>query len=102
MLKTMEDYFSVFRQNMKYYREARKLNQSELAIQADSSNGNIGNIEAGTSKPSFEMIIRIASALKVHPADLFLRDASQSRQKIKKEIESILIGDIKKILKEKF
>ena len=44
MLKRMEDYFLTFRQNMKYYREERQLNQSELAIQADSSNGNIGNI----------------------------------------------------------
>ena len=101
MLKRMEDYFLTFRQNMKYYREERQLNQSELAIQADSSNGNIGNIEAGTSRPSFEMIIKIARALEIHPADLFLRNASQSRQVIKSELEDILINDIRKVIREK-
>ena len=101
MLRTMEDYFLTFRQNMKYYREAKHLNQSELAIQADSSNGNIGNIEAGTSRPSFEMIVKRARALNIHPADLFLRNASQSRQAIKTELETTLINDIRRGIREK-
>ena len=45
--------------------------------QANSSNGQIGNIEAGKAFPSFELILRIANAFSIHPADLFLRDSSK-------------------------
>lgn len=45
--------------------------------QANSSNGQIGNIEAGKAFPSFELILRIADAFSIHPADLFLRDSSK-------------------------
>ena len=82
----MDDFFDDFRINLKYYREQKGFSQSELAIQANSSNGMIGNIESGKAYPSFKNIIAIANALHVHPADLFLRDASKS----KKEIRDIL------------
>lgn len=98
----MENYFETFRLNMKYYRELRGLNQSELAVQADSSNGNIGNIESGTSKPSFEMILKIAEALKIHPADLFLRGASETRKEIKDKIEKNLSQELNRILQTCF
>ena len=65
----MDNYFDDFRINMKFYREQKGFSQSELAIQANSSNGMIGNIESGKAKPSFENICKIASALGVHPAD---------------------------------
>lgn len=73
----MSDYLEDFRANLKYYRTQKGWSQSELAIQADSSNGMIGNIESGKAKPSFDLIIRISTALNIHPADLFLRDASK-------------------------
>lgn len=74
----MNRYFDDFRMNMKFYREEIKhWTQAELAIQANSSIGQIGNIEAGNSRPSFENILAIAKALEIHPADLFLRDASK-------------------------
>ena len=82
----MDFLFEDFRMNMKFYREQLHMNQSDLAIQANSSNGMIGNIESGKAYPSFKNIIAIANALHVHPADLFLRDASKS----KKEIRDIL------------
>ncbi len=56
-----------------YYRRERNFSQRDLAIQADCTDGMIGQIEAEKSKPSFDMIIRLA-ALEVHPADLFLMD----------------------------
>ncbi|MCR5126374.1 MAG: helix-turn-helix domain-containing protein [Treponema sp.] len=34
--------------------------------------GTIGGIEAGKAKPSFDMMIKIAEALKINPADFFL------------------------------
>lgn len=90
----MEDYFDIFRMNMKYYREQKNLNQSELAIQANSSNGMIGNIESGRAKPSFENIIKIAAALEVHPADLFLRNASATVNNTKKLLRTKLMPQI--------
>ena len=86
--------------NIKYYRELRHLNQSELAIQADSSNGMIGNIESGKAYPSFKNIIAIANALKVHPADLFLRDASKSKEEIREILKEKINKDINQILDE--
>lgn len=73
----MDAYKDEFRSNMKFYREQKGWSQAELAIQADSSNGQIGNIESGKASPSIDLVFRIAEALSVHPADLFLRDASK-------------------------
>lgn len=42
--------------------------------------GTIGGIESGKAKPSFEMMIKISEALNINPADLFIRDASQSKE----------------------
>lgn len=54
--------------NVKYYRDRRGMTQAELAVQADCSNGLIGNIEAGNTHPSFDTIVALARALGVHPA----------------------------------
>ena len=96
----MDSIFEDFRMNIKYYRELRHLNQSELAIQADSSNGMIGNIESGKAYPSFKNIIAIANALQVHPADLFLRDASKSKEEIREILKEKINKDINQILDE--
>ena len=77
----MEEYANEFRMNLKFYREQKGWSQAELAIQADSSNGQIGNIEAGKAFPSFELILRIADAFSIHPADLFLRDSSKAQNR---------------------
>jgi len=77
----MSDYLDDFRENLKYYRMLKGWSQSELAIQANSSNGQIGNVEAGSSKPSFDLIVKVSKALEIHPADLFLRDVSKIQDK---------------------
>ena len=77
----MDEYSEEFRKNLKYYREQKGWSQSELAIQADSSNGQIGNVEAGKASPSIDLVFRIAKALSIHPADLFLRDASKAQNR---------------------
>ena len=102
IIALMGDYFEEFRLNMKYYRDERKLSQSELAVLADCSNGLIGNIEAGKVHPSFETITAIAAALKVHPADLFLRNSSSSSEKIKNYIKNCLYSEIDRILTTRF
>lgn len=73
----MNRYESDFIANLIYYRELRGYTQSVLAGLCDRTKGNIGVIESGKSYPSFEMILKIADALQIHPADLFLRNAKK-------------------------
>lgn len=97
----MEDYFESFRLNMKFYREQKKISQSQLAIGADCTNGLIGQIEAGTTKPSFDRIINIAAALGIHPADLFLRNASASLGNVKGLLRAELLPQIENFIEKK-
>ncbi|HBG64980.1 MAG TPA: hypothetical protein DDW78_00710 [Treponema sp.] len=97
----MEDYFETFRMNVKFYREQKKLSQSQLAIGADCTNGTIGQIEAGISKPSFDRIINIASALGIHPADLFLRNASRTVSNTKHILRAELLPQIEEFIERK-
>ncbi|MCI7440755.1 MAG: helix-turn-helix transcriptional regulator [Treponema sp.] len=90
----MDSYFEIFRSNIKFYRDVKGYSQSELAIQTDVTNGLIGQIESGRTKPSFDTIVKIASALGVHPADLFLRNASVGREKINQAMKKILEKEI--------
>jgi len=80
--------------NMKFYREKTGISQTKLSILCDCGTGTIGGIESGKTKPSFDMMIKIAEALKVNPADLFIRDVSISKKELyenlKKEFDSIL------------
>lgn len=98
----MDSFYDDFRLNIKYYRNVQHLSQASLAELSNCSNGMIGLIEAGKTKPSFETIVSISKALKIHPADLFLRDTSKSKAEIKKIIENTLIDDIKALLDKTF
>lgn len=60
-----------FIQNMKFFRRKAGLTQAQLAELCDVSNGNIGNIECGMTKSSFDLIEKISEALKVPAAELF-------------------------------
>jgi len=84
----MNNYFDAFRLNMKYYREQMGISQTKLSIICDCSSGTIGGIEAGKTKPSFDMIIKIAEGLKITPADLFVRDSAINKLEIKKSLKS--------------
>lgn len=75
----MNAYHSDFIGNLIYYRELKGYTQSTLAAVCDCSKGNIGGIESGKSSPSFDLILKIADALEIHPADLFLRNTSNNR-----------------------
>ncbi|MBQ9538132.1 MAG: helix-turn-helix transcriptional regulator [Treponema sp.] len=90
----MENYLEDFRLNIKYYREQAGISQTQLSILCNCGTGTIGGIEAGKAKPSFDMMIRIADALKVNPSDLFVRDSSKEKALLKEllrtEFEGIL------------
>ena len=93
-IEAMKQYLESFRLNMKHYREKRRISQTQLSILCDCGTGTIGGIESGRAKPSFDMIVKIAEALKITPADLFIRDSSETKQalreKLKKSFDSIL------------
>ena len=77
----MTKYESDFISNLIYYRELRGYTQSVLAGLCDRTKGNIGVIESGKFAPSFEMIIKIANALEIHPADLFFTQCKPKPRK---------------------
>ena len=82
----MDKYLDDFRMNMKYYREKAGISQIQLSILCDCGTGTIGGIESGKAKPSFDMMVKIAEALNINPADLFVRDSSRSMLKIKESL----------------
>lgn len=84
----MSSYSEAVRQNIKYYREKQRISQVRLAVLCDCGTGTIGGIEAGKAKPSLDMLIRIAEALKITPADLFIRDVSKTKIDIKQSIRT--------------
>lgn len=98
----MNKYESDFIANLIYYRELRGYTQSVLAGLCDRTKGNIGVIESGKSAPSFEMILRIAEALEIHPADLFLRNASQNRQVVRNFFDEELLVKMKDLVEKRF
>ena len=65
------------------------ISQTQLSIICDCGTGTIGGIESGKAKPTFDMIIKIAQALKVTPADLFIRDISKSKSQLKQELKTL-------------
>ncbi len=98
----MNKYESDFIANLIYYRELRGYTQSVLAGLCDRTKGNIGVIESGASAPSFEMILKLADALEIHPADLFLRNASQSREDVRKFFDEELSVKMKEMVEKRF
>lgn len=85
----MQNYLDDFRMNVKYYREKLGISQTQLSIICDCGTGTIGGIESGKAKPSFDMMLKIAQALKVTPADLFIRDISKSKSQLKQELKTL-------------
>ena len=68
----------------------------------DCATSTIGCIEIGRQAPSFEMIINIANALKIHPADLFLRNSSTTVNKTKELLKTELLPQIESFIEKKF
>lgn len=84
----MDKYFDDFRMNMKFYREQAGFSQTYLSILCNCGTGTIGGIESGKAKPSFDMMIKIANALNINPADFFIRNASKNKKELRKCLES--------------
>ena len=98
----MSSYQAIFIENLKYYRNEKGISQAKLAELCECGTGTIGSIEAARQFPSFDLLFRIADSLEIHPADLFLRDASKSDDEIRNHIEHILADGLKNLLATEF
>ena len=72
----MTKYYKDFITNLKFYRKQKKITQEKLAELCNVATSTIGCIESELQKPSFDLMLSIAEALHINPADLFIKDAS--------------------------
>ncbi len=93
----MNNYLEDLRLNIKYYREKKEMSQTQLSIICDCGTGTIGGIESGKAKPSLDMLLKIAEALGVTPADLFIREVSISKSSIKQQLQENFLVFIQNI-----
>lgn len=98
----VKETMDVFRFNVKQYREKKDWTQRDLSIQIDCSTGAIGSLEAGNSKPSFDLIVKIANAFSVHPALLFIskEDLAKIAQESEVSMDRLFLFHLEKELKE--
>ena len=87
--------------NLKYYRKEKNISQEKLAELCDCATSTIGCIECGRQTPSFDLLVKISNALKINPADLFLRNASTTVSNTKKILKSELIPQIEEFVEKR-
>ena len=73
----MNNFKEDFIQNLKFYRKQKNISQERLAELCGCATATIGCIESGKQFPSFNLLFNIAKALKLNPADFFIRDSSK-------------------------
>ena len=95
-MNCMNDYANDFFDNMIFYRTQKGMSQLELSGICECGKSTISGIEARKHFPSFELILKIAYALEIHPADLFLRNASQSRIEVREFFEKDIMQMVEK------
>jgi len=78
-LTIVNNFHEEFLKNLRDYRKEQHISQEKLAEMCGVATSTIGGIESANQNPSFEIILKIAKALNIHPADLFLRDASKTQ-----------------------
>ncbi|WP_296333684.1 helix-turn-helix transcriptional regulator [uncultured Treponema sp.] len=98
----MNDLKSDFIENLIFYRTQKNMSQLELSGICDCAKSTISGIESRKNFPSFELILKIAYALEIHPADLFLRNASQNRDEVRKFFDEELSIKMKEMVEKRF
>lgn len=78
-----------FAKILKALRDHRGLSQDRLAEYAKRSTDAISNLERGVSLPSYDMILALAEAMALSPADFFPHSEDQHRS----ELLSILLAN---------
>ena len=98
----MDKYASDFVDNLIFYRTKKNMSQLELSGICECAKSTISGIESRKNYPSFELILKIAYALEITPADLFVRDSSKNEKEIRTHIEHILSEGLKELLDKEF
>lgn len=93
---------STFIANLKYYRSQRGLSQAKLAEFCNCQPGTIGCIESGRQFPSFDLLFKMADVLQVHPADLFLRNASNVMEETYAILKEELLSQLEEFIHNRF
>lgn len=78
------------------------MSQLELSGICNCGKSTISGIESGKTFPSYDLIFRLAYALEIHPADLFLRNASKTREDVHDFFEKELSETVKEMVERKF
>ena len=98
---------TVFRENLRFYRQKAKLSQEKLSALLDKNINYINIIESGKSLPPITVIERIAEILHVEPkcflepmekeGDFFDKEAfvTNAKDEIAKSAEEILLKLLK-------
>lgn len=86
---TDSDLKSIFGRRLKAARKARGMTQEELGHAINVDYKHLGAIERGAKAPSFELVDRIADALKVEPYKLFLPDDVE-REDVDADLKAVL------------
>lgn len=98
----MSDYKNDFIDNIIFYRTQKGMSQLELSGICECGKSTIGGIESRKHFPSFELILKIADALEIHPADLFLRGASESQGAVQKFFDEELAPKMREMVVRRF
>lgn len=98
----MNGYENDFVDNLIFYRNQKGMSQLELSGICECGKSTIGGIESRKHFPSFELILKIAYALEIHPADLFLRNASQSRKEVRNFFDEEVSVKLKEMVEKRF
>ena len=98
----MYNYKDEFIENLIFYRSQKGMSQLELSGICDCAKSTISGIESKKNFPSFDLIIKIAYALEIHPADLFLRNASKTREEVRKFFDEELSATMREMVEKKF
>ena len=80
-------------QNIRKYRDKKKMTQEILAEKAEVTTNYIGMIERGEKTPALDTFLLIANALEVS-ADMLLADVLYNGYEIKESLLSEKIGDL--------
>ncbi len=98
----MNNYQNDFVENLIFYRTQKDMSQLELSGICECAKSTISGIESKKNFPSFELIVKIAYALEIHPADLFLRNASQTRENVRNFFDKELSPKVKEMVEKRF
>ena len=67
------DVVQLLGENVRRYRKQAGMSQEELSLEAGMKRSYVSDLERGTRNPSVRALGRLATALKVQPYELLLR-----------------------------